>query len=263
MADRPATIEQEHANVVDLPETASLATRPEAEPQRPQVVRTVDAPAGRTQSSERTIVRHSDQIDQLITALAMAQGEPGYGDIEKTKTARIEKRAGGSFTYTYETLKDVLDATRPFLAKHGVAFMQFPFPARETVTIRTMIAHAGQWLYNDLTATIVSPSPQDVGSGISFLRRYAAKSILGVSAEDEDDDGAAASRVQAAPAPDAPGGYVEWLDDLRACADEGEAALRAMWEKSNPVYRKHLTDTASQTWMDIKATAAKAGKAGR
>ena len=64
-----------------------------------------------------------------------------------------------------------------------------------------MLLHkSGQFIYNDLAATISSPAPQDVASGISYLCRYAAKSILGVAAGDEDDDGAAASRSVPQPA---------------------------------------------------------------
>lgn len=157
-------------------------------------------------SQQRVIVMHSTEVALLFTALAEAQQEEGYGDVEKSKTARIKskKEGGADYSYTYETLRDVIDATRPFLAKHGVACLQFPFPGEKSVTIRTMLTHkSGQWLYNDLSALIPMPDPQAVGSGITYLRRYAMKAILNVAAEDEDDDGAGASQQRQQPPPQA------------------------------------------------------------
>lgn len=233
------------------PESAPLATRSQVMPRE-------EPAAARTQQAERVIVRHSEQVDQLFAAMAAAQAEEGFGDIEKTKTARVESRRDGarSYSYTYETLKDVLNATRPFLGKHGVSFMQFPFPGRESLTIRTLLGHSsGQWLYNDLSAAMSGLDPQAVGSGISYLRRYAAKSILGIAADDEDDDGKAASGPAATPVPDAPAGYAVWLDDLRSVADEGTERLAAAWASSRNEFRSYLIRTPA-AWSAIKDKAA-------
>lgn len=171
-----------------------LAARPAA--RRPENV--VEMP----NANAPVIVKMSDGVDKLFEAIANAQMEDGYGDIEKSKSARIKMKAGGEYGYTYETLKDVLDATRPFLAKHGVATMQFAFPGQRSVTIRTMLAHkSGQWIYNDLSALIAMPEPKDVGGGISYLRRYALKAITGVAADDEDTAAEDTARRPTAPQP--------------------------------------------------------------
>lgn len=167
---------------------------------RAQVIpRADDRPAGRTQQAERVIVRHSDEIAELITALAVAQG--AFDDVEKTLTAEVEsRRTGGKYKFDYETLADVIRATRKPLSENGLAMLQFPFPGARMVTIRTMLAHkSGQWIYNDLTAEVQGPDPQSIGSGITYLMRYARKAILGIAADYEDDDGAAASRPAQAP----------------------------------------------------------------
>ena len=144
----------------------------------------------------RSILRTSPRIDLLIAALAEAQAQDGYGDIEKSRTARVKSKKGedSSYEYDYETLADVINATRPHLAKFGVSVLQLPFPGSRSITIRTLLTGKGQWIVNDLSALIPMPDPQAIGSGISYLRRYALKSILNVAASDEDDDGAAASR---------------------------------------------------------------------
>jgi phage recombination protein Bet len=55
-----------------------------------------------------------------------------------------------------------------------------------------------------------------------------------------------------------PEGYDDWLDDLRAVADEGTDKLQATWKKSHRPYREHLMHTAVDQWNAIKAVAAKA-----
>lgn len=210
--------------------------------------------ASKTQQIERVIVRHSDEIDQLITALAIAQG--GFDELDRTLTAQVEsRRTGGKYEYEYETLADVIRATRKPLSENGLAVMQFPFPGRESITIRTMLAHkSGQWICNDLTASLVSLDPQAIGSGITYLQRYARKAILGLAAGYEDDDGAAATK--AAPArPAAPAGFDEWLIDLRAVADEGTPRLQETWKSSKAEWRTHLTTTAAKEWEAIKRRA--------
>lgn len=184
-------------------EPAALPAVREARPSRPDI-REAPRPV-RPQGAEIAIFQHSEQVDQLFAALAKAQCEPDYGDIDKTRRAKVTSRREGAsgYEYTYETLKDVLDATRPFLAKAGIAFMQFAYTGATTMTIRTMLGHgSGQWLYTDLVVKMDGADPQAIGSAISYLRRYAAKSVLGVAADDEDDDGKAAqttARPQAAP----------------------------------------------------------------
>lgn len=200
------TVEREvERDDVDIP-VAGDAQASQAMTARVHQMPGYDERQGITLSDERVIVRHSKEIGELAAAFAEAELEPGYGDIEKTRTARVnsKKGEGSSYTYTYETLRDVIDATRPHLAKHGITVRQLPFPGGRSVTIRTLVWHkSGQWMYNDLTALIPMPDPQAVGSGISYLRRYALKSILNVAADDEDDDGKRASQTER-PAPPAP-----------------------------------------------------------
>jgi hypothetical protein len=186
---------------------ANLVPAGQAQPGGQQrVVKDLPPAAGRTAAASAavphqldsvSIVRYSDEIGALFGALAAAQGK--FGDVERTLSAKIKsKRTETEFTYAYETLADVLDAVRPALSDQGLALMQFPFNRSGSVIIRTMLGHkSGQWLYNDLTATTDGNDPQSVGSGITYLRRYAVKSVLGIAPE-EDDDGRLASQARGA-----------------------------------------------------------------
>jgi hypothetical protein len=123
----------------------------------------------------------------------LAKAQVGFGELKRTKKSTVKLKAGGQYTHNYETLADVIKATVKPLSENGLAVMQFPFvrSARQSaaITIRTMLVHeSGQWLYNDLTASIYSTAPQDVGTGQTYLMRYARKAILGISADDDDDE---------------------------------------------------------------------------
>lgn len=179
------------APFVDMPPAADMVPAGQATARQPHQGSMADD-MGVTMSDLRVVIRHSPQTDLLFAAIAAAQAAEGYGDVEKTKTARIKKReekGGGEYTYRYETLRDVIDATVPFLAKQGVAVMQFPFTGARAMQVRTLFAHkSGQWIYGDIVATITMPDPQDVGGAISYLRRYALKAQACVAAEDEQNE---------------------------------------------------------------------------
>lgn len=170
---------------------------------RTVVMPPVDERGARSQVSERVIVRHSDEIGKLVEALAKAT--LNFGDVDRTLKAKIEsRRTGGIYEFVYETLADVIEATRKPLAEQGLVVMQFPFPGTQTLTLRTMLVHSsGQFIYNDITCALEGGlDPKSVGSGITYLSRYARKSILGLAADYEDDDGKAASqRKQDPPKP--------------------------------------------------------------
>lgn len=179
------TTDRPGATVLDLdPQPQGLAAREEPrQAPRAQVVR--DIPASGP-SETRVVVRHSPELGELFGALSTAQGM--FETLERTRTARIES-SKAKYTYDFETLADVIEATKAGLSQNGLAVLQFPFPlGRESMLIRTYLGHkSGQWIYNDLTATIDGNDPRSEGSGITYLCRYARKAILGIAAEYDDD----------------------------------------------------------------------------
>src|SRR5690606_11085019 len=78
------------------------------------------------------------------------------------------------------------------LSKHGTAVLQPPCAQGPTVTVTTWLAHkSGEWIQSDLTMTAAQNTPQGIGSCITYARRYALQSMVGIAPE--DDDGNAAS----------------------------------------------------------------------
>jgi len=125
----------------------------------------------------------SESIKELATALAKFQAE--VNDPEKSG-----KGAFGS----HVELNCLLDAVRPVLSTNGLSFIQSPGGDGTNITITTILLHqSGEWIeFDPLTLHAVKTDPQGAGSAITYARRYALSSILGV-AWDNDDDGNKAS----------------------------------------------------------------------
>lgn len=194
---------------------------------------------------------HSETINEIAAALAKAQGQ-----IEGAK----KDAANPFFKSKYADLASVWDACRNALAANGLAVIQSPSADGMRVSVDTLLTHAsGQWMAGTVSVTAKEDTPQAIGSAITYLRRYALQSFVGVAPEDDDGNAASAkgSNVKAMPAP-APKGYTDWLADLEAVADDGIDALQATWKKSKAEYRSHLTETNNAGWEAIKARAAKA-----
>lgn len=137
-------------------------------------------------------IRQSAEIGKLAEALAAAQS--GFGHIKKERTARIAS-SKGEYSYRYADLSDVLEAVRMPLAKNGLALLQPMTWQEEHPWLVTRLVHAsGEWI-ESLYPLATYDRPQEMGSAITYARRYTITALLGIAAE-EDDDGGAAQRSE-------------------------------------------------------------------
>ena len=124
----------------------------------------------------------SFSIDKLVEALANAQ--LAFQPIPKTK----ENKFFGSM---YADLEDVISATRPHLAAHGLVVFQLleTTPDGKAIVIHTKLAHkSNQWIESKLTMPIGPKiDHQAIGSASTYGRKYAYQAIIGVAAELDDD----------------------------------------------------------------------------
>lgn len=130
--------------------------------------------------------------ENIYDALAAAQGE--FSEITKSKTANVQHRGGGSHSYNYADLAEVLSATRPHLSRHGLSVSWVFRPGdRQGEVVTQLLHHSGK---------LESPIPvfydtggvsamQALGSALTYAKRYGLCGLIGVAAED-DDDGAGA-----------------------------------------------------------------------
>jgi hypothetical protein len=142
-------------------------------------------------------------IGALAKALASFQAEMPTVTKNHTATVKSDK---GSYSYTYAGLADVSEAAMPLLAKHGLSFSTLP----SGQTLVGMLLHeSGESLTASLP--INGATPQQIGSSLTYMRRYLLGCMTGVVTDDDDDGQQAqqaatrrkpAQRQQAAPPPE-------------------------------------------------------------
>lgn len=137
-------------------------------------------------------MKKSEQINELAEALSQFQAE--VTDIKET----AENTFLGN---KYADLSDVLKTVRPLLAKHGLSVAQVPISPSQPghCAIETVLMHkSGQWMSGPLEMPALPGKgmsvAQGMGSTITYCRRYALASMIGVT--QTDDDGAGTKREE-------------------------------------------------------------------
>jgi hypothetical protein len=126
-------------------------------------------------------IYQSDQINELATALALAQGE---------MECASKDSANPFFKSKYAALPEIIKASRPYLSKHGLSTSQLTDFEGDKIFLITQLSHkSGQWMRSWYTVNPVKHDPQGIGSAVTYARRYSYSCITGVVASDEDDDG--------------------------------------------------------------------------
>lgn len=118
----------------------------------------------------------------------------------------------------YASLGAVISVSRPVLARHGLAVFQVPTTQENHVSLTTTIVHKSGQTMDGGTLTFPigdekgKSLAQIVGSLVTYARRYAWSSVLGIYAEEDTDGndgpqklaGAIPRRPQATMAPEPP-----------------------------------------------------------
>lgn len=94
------------------------------------------------------------------------------------------------FKSSYITLDGILETVRPILAKHELAVMQEATGDGEFIYVKTKLIHgSGEMLETDLLKMKPQKNdPQQMGSCITYAKRYQLAALLGIC-ESVDDDG--------------------------------------------------------------------------
>lgn len=133
-------------------------------------------------------------MGSLAGALAKAQAQ--FPSIPRDREVTVQMKTGGSYKFKYAPLDTILSAVRKPLSDNGLAITQL----LDGTDLVTVLLHEsggtleGRWPIPHNNGDTV----QNLGSAITYLRRYALQAILGIASE-EDDDGNAASGNHATP----------------------------------------------------------------
>jgi hypothetical protein len=136
--------------------------------------------------------RSSESVAALASALAKAQAELANPEKSLTATIRSGRPGEGERSFRYAPLASGLDIVRKTLGKYEIATVQTTAiePAAGMVNLTTMLAHAsGEWIASDWPVCPVAETvhPQRMGAALTYARRYALFTLVGIAGEDDID----------------------------------------------------------------------------
>ena len=125
-------------------------------------------------------------------AAALAQVQAQLPDVRRTEKA-VVKSDKGNYSYTYAGL-DQVNVVLPVLAAAGLSWLCKPtLNGDGKFVLAYALLHVSGQSEKGEYPLPTSGTPQQVGSAITYARRYALLSVTGLAPE--DDDGAAAAKA--------------------------------------------------------------------
>jgi ERF superfamily len=142
--------------------------------------------------------RSSSSIAALATALAKAQIELAnpekslVGTIEPERGQRGQGGQGSARQFRYAPLSSGLEIVRKTLGQHEIATVQTTAidQAVGMVNLTTILAHSsGEWIASDWPVCPVAENatPHRMGAALTYARRYALFTLVGIAGEDDLD----------------------------------------------------------------------------
>jgi hypothetical protein len=124
--------------------------------------------------------------------LAKAQAELINPEKSLTATIRTGRPGERERSFRYAPLSSGLDIVRKTLGQHEIATLQTTAidQAAGLVNLTTMLAHAsGEWIASDWPVCPVAETanPQRMGAALTYARRYALFTLVGIAGEDDLD----------------------------------------------------------------------------
>jgi hypothetical protein len=136
--------------------------------------------------------RSSETFAALASALAKAQAELINPEKSLTATIRTGRPGDGERSFRYAPLSSGLDIVRKTLGQHEIATLQTTAIDQTAgmVNLTTLLAHAsGEWIASDWPVCPVAETanPQRMGAALTYARRYALFTLVGIAGEDDLD----------------------------------------------------------------------------
>ena len=136
--------------------------------------------------------RSSDSVAALAAALAKAQAELVNPEKSLTATIRTARPGEGERSFRYAPLSSGLDIVRKTLGQHEIATLQTTAIDHTAgmLNLTTTLAHAsGEWIASDWPVCSVAETanPQRMGAALTYARRYALFTLVGIAGEDDLD----------------------------------------------------------------------------
>ena len=136
--------------------------------------------------------RSSESIGTIAAALAKAQAELTNPEKSLVATIRSPFQREGDRTFRYAPLSSGLDIVRKGLGRYEIATIQTTAIDKDAGLLRltTVLAHSsGEWISSEWPVCPIADiaSAQRMGAALTYARRYALFTLVGIAGEDDLD----------------------------------------------------------------------------
>src|SRR5215475_3247282 len=136
--------------------------------------------------------RCSETIGTIAAALAKAQTELTNPEKSLVATIRSPFPREGDRTFRYAPLSSGLDIVRKGLGRYEIATIQATAIDKDAGLLRltTVLAHSsGEWISSEWPVCAIADmaSAQRMGAALTYARRYALFTLVGIAGEDDLD----------------------------------------------------------------------------
>jgi len=134
----------------------------------------------------------SESIGTIAAALAKAQAELINPEKSLVATIRSPFPRAEDRTFRYASLSSGLDIVRKSLGRHEIATIQATAIDKDAGLLRltTVLAHSsGEWISSEWPVCQITDmaSAQRMGAALTYARRYALFTLVGIAGEDDLD----------------------------------------------------------------------------
>lgn len=121
-------------------------------------------------------------------ASALLEFQTRMPKVNKGNTATVPTKAGGQYKYTYADLADVTDAAVPLLAQLGLVFSSQPRRFEDgSYALVGVLRHVPSGERDEGMLPLNGRSAQELGSSITYNRRYLLGCMTGIVTDDDVD----------------------------------------------------------------------------
>ncbi len=155
--------------------------------------------------------RSSESIASLAAALAKAQAELTNPEKSLVATIRPNGPDDAERSFRYAPLSSGLDIVRKTLGQHEIAIVQTTAIDQTAgiINLTTVLVHSsGEWIASDWPVCAISETtaPHRMGAALTYARRYALFTLVGIAGEDDLDAPDLAAPTSRASGPEKPPG---------------------------------------------------------
>jgi hypothetical protein len=198
--------------------------------------------------------RSSETIGTIAAALAKAQAQLVNPEKSLVATIRSDRSGEAEQSFRYAPLSSGLDIVRKTLSQHEIATVQTT-AIDETagiVRLSTILAHAsGEWIASDWPVCAINETsaPHRMGAALTYARRYALFTLVGIAGEDDLDAPDLASPIAPGTTPHATGNKKGRFDGGQGQSGQQFSSGRAVKATAKPP-RAILESEASAVLRD-------------